>query len=118
MIEEKERPEVEKEAVVFAENMPAFVGGDEALMKYMHDNVQYPSFERELGLSGTVYVYFVINKLGKVQDAKVIRGVKGAKGLDEEALRVINNMPDWLPGTHGGKPVKVQFTYPVAFRLR
>jgi TonB family protein len=84
----------------------------------MKENVNYPSLERDLGLSGTVYVYFIINKQGKVEDAKVIRGVRGAKGLDEEALRVIRNMPDWTPGSHGGKPVKVQFTYPVSFRLK
>lgn len=107
-----------EEALFFAEKMPSFVGGDEALIQYMRDNVHYPSLERELGQSGTVYVYFIINKHGKVEDAKVIRGVKGAKGLDEEALRVIRAMPDWEPGTHGGKAVKVQFTYPVAFRLK
>lgn len=107
-----------EEAVVFAEKMPSFIGGDEALIKYMHENIHYPSFERELGMSGTVYVYFIINKHGQVEDAKVVRGVKGAKGLDDEALRVIKGMPAWEPGSHGGKPVKVQFTYPVAFRLR
>ena len=117
-LDEEKKPEVELETMIMAEQMPTYNGGDEALMNYMKENVHYPSLERELGLSGTVYVYFIINKQGKVEDAKVIRGVRGAKGLDEEALRVISNMPDWTPGSHGGKPVKVQFTYPVSFRLK
>ncbi|MFN7295032.1 MAG: energy transducer TonB, partial [Bacteroidota bacterium] len=70
------------------------------------------------GISGTVYVYFVINKEGKVSNAEVRRGVKGGPGLDKEALRVIQNMPAWSIGKQNGRPASVQFTLPVKFVLK
>jgi protein TonB len=98
--------------------MPIFGNGDDDLLRYMKNNIKYPDFEKEVGISGTVYVYFVINKQGKVEDARIVRGVKGGKGLETEALRVIKSMPTWEPGMQNGQPAKVQFTYPVSFLLR
>jgi len=112
-----EDPDANK-VFVSVEEMPSFPGGDEGLMKYMQKNVNYPALEKDAGISGTVYVYFVINKEGAVEDTKVVRGVKGGSGLDKEALRVINNMPKWSVARQNGRPVKVQFTYPVKFVLR
>jgi len=112
-----EDPDANK-VFVSVEEMPSFPGGDEGLMKYMQKSVNYPSLEKENGISGTVYVYFVINKEGNVEDTKVVRGVKGGSGLDKEALRVISNMPKWSVARQNGRPVKVQFTYPVKFVLK
>ncbi|MFN5209541.1 MAG: energy transducer TonB [Bacteroidota bacterium] len=109
--------EVNETPFVSVEEMPGFPGGEEALQKYMRKNITYPSLEKENNIQGTVYVYFVINKDGKVEDAKVVRGVKGGSGLDAEALRVIKSMPNWSVGKQNGRPVKVQFTYPVKFVL-
>ncbi len=111
---EEEAPQI----FVSVEEMPGFPGGEAKLFEYLGKNIQYPQMEKENGISGTVYVYFVINKQGKVQDVKVARGVKGGGGLDKEAMRVIKNMPDWSVGKQNGRPAMVQFTLPVKFVLR
>jgi periplasmic protein TonB len=113
-IVEEEAPQI----FVSVEEMPGFPGGEAKLFEYLGKNIQYPQMEKENGISGTVYVYFVINKQGKVQDVKVARGVKGGGGLDKEAMRVIKNMPDWSVGKQNGRPAMVQFTLPVKFVLR
>ena len=103
---------------VSVEEMPGFPGGEEALFKYLGKNINYPAMEKDAGISGTVFVYFVINKEGKVSNAEVKRGVKGGPGLDKEALRVISNMPAWSVGKQNGRPAAVQFTLPVKFVLK
>jgi protein TonB len=118
-VEAVQEPIEEKEEAPFisVEEMPSFPGGEEALMKYMRKNIQFPAVEKDNGIQGTVYVYFVINKEGKVEDAKIARGVKGGPGLDAEAIRVVKNMPAWSVGKQNGRAVKVQFTYPIKFVL-
>lgn len=103
---------------IAVEEMPTFPGGEEALFKYLSKNVNYPAMEKENGISGTVWVYFVINKEGKVTNAEVKRGVKGGQGLEKEALRVIQNMPNWSIGKNNGRPAAVQFNLPVKFVLK
>jgi protein TonB len=99
------------------EEMPQFPGGGEAaLVRYLQSNIKYPAMARENGIEGIVYVTFVVDKEGKVKDAKILRG-KGA-GLDEEALRVVRSMPDWKPGKQNGRSVAVQYNLPVNFKLQ
>ena len=74
--------------------------------------------EKDNGISCKVYVDFVINKEGKVTDAKIRRGVKGGAALDKEALRVIQSMPTWSIGKQNGRAASVQFTMPVNFVLK
>ncbi len=97
------------------EEMPSFPGGDEARLKFLQDNIVYPQVAKESGISGTVYVSFVVDSRGKVADVKIMRGIGG--GCDEEAIRVIKLMPAWHPGKQAGKPVRVQFTMPIKFTL-
>jgi protein TonB len=108
----------ESKPSLIADKMPAFAGGEEALFTFIRKNINYPIFEKSELISGTVYITFVINKNGKVENAVITRGVKGGKGLELEALRVINKMPDWIPGQTNNKPVKVQFTFPIKFMLQ
>jgi protein TonB len=68
------------------------------------------------GISGVVYVTFVVDKDGKIKDVKVLRGIGG--GCDEEAVRVVKNMPSWKPGKQRGKSVTVQYNLPIRFTLR
>lgn len=119
-IEEKEEVKVieeEEKKPIFTvvEEMPGFPGGDEARLKFLQDNIQYPQVAKESGISGTVYVSFVVDSKGRVTDVKVLRGIGG--GCDEEAVRVIKIMPHWNPGKQAGKPVRVQFTMPIRFTL-
>jgi protein TonB len=95
--------------------MPEFVGGEKKMFEFIFANLKYPAVARESGISGKVYVRFVVDKSGKVSDATVLRGIGG--GCDEEALRVINLMPPWIPAKDGGRPVSVYFFLPVSFTL-
>jgi protein TonB len=97
------------------EEMPSFPGGEEKLFEYLA-KIKYPSIARENGISGRVYVTFVVDKDGKIKDAKVLRGIGG--GCDEEALRVVRAMPDWKPGRQNGRNVSVQYNLPVNFNLK
>jgi TonB family protein len=99
------------------EHMPEYPGGIDSLMTYVGRNVKYPQVEKEAGISGTCYVTFVVDKDGSVTDVKILRGVKGGPGCDEEALRVVKSMPAWIPGEQNGKLVRVQFNLPIKFRL-
>ena len=97
------------------EEMPQFKGGDEARIKFLTENIQYPQLAKEEGIQGTVYVTFVIDEYGLVTGAKILRGIGG--GCDEEALRVVRKMPRWKPGKQSGKNVRVQFNMPIKFTL-
>ncbi len=116
IVQMQEEEEVEEEEVFYiVENMPEFPGGDVALRTYIAQNVKYPEIAKENGLSGKVFVQFVINQKGEVQDVKIARGVDPA--LDKEAIRVVQNLPKWKPGSQRGKPVKVSYTVPINFQL-
>ena len=108
---------VPQEEPVFTvvEEMPKYPGGQDALIKYMMTNVKYPENARKNGVQGTVFITFVVEKDGKVTQAKVLRGVD--EELDKEALRVVQEMPKWNPGKEKGNAVRVQFNLPVAFKL-
>ena len=112
-----EEEEEEEEAQIFTvvESMPDFPGGDEARIKYLNENIKYPQMARESGIQGRVFVTFVVEKDGCVTDVRVLRGI--GCGCDEEAIRVIKNMPKWDAGKQRGKPVRVQFNMPILFKL-
>lgn len=97
------------------EEMPSFPGGEEKLMEYLR-KIKYPAIARENGITGRVYVTFIVDVDGKIKDPKVLRGIGG--GCDEEALRVVKSMPDWKPGRQNGRNVTVQFNLPVNFNLK
>jgi len=108
----------EEEQVIFqvVEEMPHFPGGEEALMKWLSENIRYPVIAQENGIQGRVICQFVVNTDGSIVDIQVVRGVHPS--LDEEAVRVIKSMPKWIPGKQRGKPVRVRFTLPINFRLQ
>lgn len=106
-----------EEIFTIVEQMPQFPGGAEEMYKFINNNILYPDVEKANGIEGTVYVSFVVNKTGKINDVKVMRGVPGGANLEKEALRVVNLMPDWSPGKQNGKEVLVQFYLPMKFVL-
>ena len=136
-------PEVEQDpdTAVFSvvEKMPEFPGGMQALMTFLASNVKYPAIAQEAGVQGRVLVKFTISKTGKVKDARVIRGIpaisapepvlesekemyekkaEAAYQINTEALRVVESMPDWIPGQQKGQAVNVSYTLPINFKLQ
>jgi protein TonB len=111
--------EEEEEEVVFVvvESMPEFPGGQQALFKYLGENVKYPVIAQENGIQGRVICQFVVNKDGSIVDVEVVRS-GGDPSLDKEAVRVIKSMPKWKPGKQRGKAVRVKYTVPVNFKLQ
>ncbi|MBT9393828.1 energy transducer TonB [Hymenobacter sp. NST-14] len=97
-----------------AEQPPAFPGGPAAFQKFMSKELHYPDEALRRGLSGRVYVRFLVTEAGHIQDAEVVKGLGG--GLDEEALRLVRIMPWWTPARIGGQPVRFSYTLPIIFR--
>lgn len=111
----KEEEVVEAEIFQVVEQLPEFPGGDEALFKYLSDNLEYPARAREAGIEGRVMVGFVVEPDGRISNVKVVRSKAAA--LDEEAIRVVKAMPKWKPGKQRGKAVRVQYQIPITFTL-
>ena len=97
------------------DEMPEFPGGEKALMDYVSNNVKYPQEAKDKNIAGRVFIGFVVEKDGSINEVKVLRGIGG--GCDEEAVRVIKSMPKWKPGIQKGKPVRVSFQMPFVFKL-
>ncbi len=97
------------------EEMPKFPGGENAMMKFISENVTYPQEARDKNISGRVFVSFVVEKDGSVNEVKVLRSVD--KLLDNEAVRVVKAMPKWNPGKQKGKAVRVNYNLPIFFKL-
>jgi len=113
----EEEEEVEEQQIfTVVESMPEFPGGMAALMKYLAENIKYPSLAKESGIQGRVFINFVVEPDGSISNVKVLRGIGG--GCDEEAVRVVENMPKWKPGMQRGKPVRVSYNLPVKFTLQ
>lgn len=97
------------------EQMPEFPGGQSAMMSFIAENIKYPEKAMKEGVQGKVYVRFVVNKEGKVEQPQVIRSL--SPETDAEAIRVIESLPRFEPGTQGGKPVSVYYTIPLMFKM-
>ena len=97
------------------ETMPQFPGGAPALFEFLSKNIKYPAEAEKADKQGRVIVTFVVGKDGSISDARVVKSVDPL--LDAEALRVINAMPNWIPGTQSGRTVNVKYTVPITFRL-
>jgi len=98
------------------EDMPQFPGGATKLFEYLAQNVNYPTEAEKANIQGRVIATFVVEKDGSISNAEVVKSV--APSLDAEALRVINAMPNWIPGKQNGKEVRVKYTVPISFHLQ
>ena len=96
--------------------MPEFPGGENAMLKYLSNNIKYPVDAREANITGIVYLSFIVDKEGEIKNIEILKGIGG--GCEEEAMRVIKNMKKWKPGKQNGQSVNVQFKLPVSFTLR
>lgn len=114
--DEKEPEQTDGEVFTVVETMPEFPGGQEAMLKFLVDNISYPEEARLKKIQGRVFVSFIVEKDGKVGNVKILRGIGG--GCDEEALRVVGLMPNWKPGEQRGQAVRVAFNLPIRFALQ
>ena len=129
-ISESTTPNSENEEVLkVVEQMPRFPGcegqgldknavgkcAQDKMLQYIYNNLKYPSEAKENGIDGMVVLQFKVEKDGSINDAKIIRDVKG--GCGAEALRVVNSMPAWTPGMNKGEKVAVLYTLPVRFNM-
>ncbi len=109
-------PEEEPLEAFAVHKMPGFPGGERDLMAYLAKNIEYPLLAREANIEGVVVLGFVVGKDGSINDITIMKDI-GA-GCGKEALRVVKNMPRWIPGEANGHAVKVRFTLPVRFKLQ
>lgn len=98
-----------------ADEMPKYPGGDAQLLKYIVGNLKYPASAVENKIEGRVVVSFIVEKDGSISQPEIRRSIDPA--LDNEAIRVINTLPQWTPGKNNGEIVRVKYTVPVQFRL-
>ena len=103
------------EIFTVVENQPEYPGGEAALYANFINNIRYPREAKDSGVSGTVFLTFIVEKDGTCPDIRVLRDIGG--GCGEEAIRVLKMMPPWNPGKQRGIPVRVQLTLPVRFIL-
>ena len=112
-----ETPDITDSDSVFAvvDVKPQFPGGNEAKMQFLQEHLSYPKEAQDKKLQGKVIVQFVVTKTGKVSKAKIVKSV--AQLLDNEALRIVNSFPDWIPGELNGRKVSTYQLIPVTFRV-
>ena len=110
-----EQAEAPRDVFDVVEKMPEFPGGPQELFGFLAKTIKYPAEAEKAGTQGRVIATFVVRKDGSISDAHVVKSVDPL--LDAEALRVINAMPAWTPGSQSGKPVNVKYTVPITFRL-
>jgi TonB family protein len=107
----------EDEAYKFAEQMPAFQGGEEEMFRFLGKNVRYPKQAKEAGIEGIVVLSFVVEKDGSVSNIKTVKSL--SPEIDKEALRVIKMTDNkWDPGLQDGEPVRVEYTLPMRFTMK
>ena len=102
-----------KEFPCIPETFPQFPGGHIALVEYLSKNIKFPKEKEKEDVRVRVVTTFTVDKDGSITDAKIVRSQ--GEAFDNEALRVINGMPKWIPGTQNGKAVRVKYTLPITF---
>lgn len=108
--DEEEEEEEEEDFFTVVEQMPELIGG----LQELQSKIQYPEAARRAGIEGRVYVQFIVNEEGQVENPQVVRGIGG--GADEEALRAVREA-EFRPGMQRGRPVRVQYSLPIVFQL-
>jgi len=114
------RPESVQEPQIFevVEEPASFPGGMEALKKYLSDNLVYPATAKKTGISGKVYLKFIVSDKGDISNVKIMRALPACPECDKEAARVVKNMPKWAPGKIKGKAVNSYYSLPITFTMQ
>jgi protein TonB len=96
--------------------MPKFPGGN--IEDYLSKQISYSAEDIQLGIEGTVFTTFVVERDGSISNVTLLHGISNGPDLNREALRVIAGMPKWIPGKQDGHPVRVQYIIPIHFKLQ
>lgn len=96
---------------------PSFPGGEKAMIKFLQENLVYPQDEKKKGITGTTYILFTVDVDGKITNVKVMNGIKDCEACDNEAVRVIKKMPNWIPAKKDGQNIKFNQMIPIKFHL-
>ena len=115
IIDVEEEEEKEEGIIEFPDVEAEFIGGAQALMKYISSNIQYPPTSIEMNEQGKVYLSFVVEPDGSISNVVVERGV--SPDLDKEAKRVVRSMPNWKPGESKAKKSRTRCRLPINFQL-
>lgn len=106
-----------KHLIETLDRMPLFVAGDSNVYKYVLKQIDYPAVAKDNGIEGRVYVQFIIDESGSVLTPRIVGNRRLGGGLEEEAIRVVANMPKWKPAIYKKTPTRVVYLLPVTFRL-
>lgn len=101
--------------VTVVQSQPQFPGGEDSLISFLKNNLRYPPEAKLAWIQGRVFVGFMIDYTGKIKDIKVLSGVN--QQLDDEALRVVHMMPEWIPGKIGETNVDTRYILPIEFTM-
>ncbi len=102
-------------ATALADTAPTFPGGEAAVETYIAENMKYPAAAKDNGIEGVVNVEFIVNADGSIGQIKIVRMLD--PDLEQEAIRLVKNMPKWTPAEKGGAPVAQSVTLPIQFTL-
>ncbi|MDL2308543.1 energy transducer TonB [Bacteroidales bacterium OttesenSCG-928-B11] len=94
-----------------------FPGGPEELNKFLKDNLKYPQVAKDLALEGVVVLKILIDKTGRISPTDVVVILSTSIIFDEEAIRLVKSMPNWIPAQKDGKNVSTYFTLPIQCKL-
>jgi protein TonB len=97
------------------EQMPTYPGGDNEFLKWLSNNIVYPTIASEQNIQGRVSIRFVVRPDGSVEDVQVVKSLEPS--CDREAVRAVKKSPKWIPGKQNGNAVSVYYTVPVVFKL-
>ncbi len=114
-VELTKETDLQPEPLLIPPVMPSFPGGEDAMRKYLRDNIVYPKAARVAGIEGTVHLQFIVEMDGTISNLIIQRSPHDL--LQDEAVRVIRNMPAWEPGKQGVRNVRVKMSMPIDFKL-
>lgn len=111
------KPTDDNTAYTLAHTMPQFPGGETELLHFIARQIKYPISSQEAGIQGRVICSFIVEKNGDITNTEIVRGLDTP--LDNEAMRVLNTMPTWIPGTNAqGEAIRVKYTIPITYKLQ
>ena len=110
----EESTDYDEKPFVSVEQMPYFKEGESAMLDFIKSNLKYPEQSKENGVEGRVITRFIVKKNGKIEDIQIMRSLDNL--CDQEAIRIVKLMQDWVPGKQNGKNVSVYFVLPITFK--